>query len=184
VHHSSHLESLVNFDSFEKEKPIAFFSTSAIIHKDNKTLTMSTTAVSITTEKVTQYVTIQPLTTTFTPPASCGGKHLSQMSSPGYYIWLDEPNPVPNTIVGGCYPPEFIDGYTSIYNASSSVAVYFSPLVCPQGWHTATRATNGYIACCASYVYFPSLEKHCMPFILLSATIMVDCHCYKADGPL
>ncbi|KAI1402854.1 hypothetical protein F4819DRAFT_259949 [Hypoxylon fuscum] len=58
-------------------------------------------------------VTVKPLTTTFTPPASCGEMHLTQLSSPGYRIWLNEPLPVPGSRFGDCYPPGFIDGYTS-----------------------------------------------------------------------
>ncbi|KAI1393263.1 uncharacterized protein F4822DRAFT_423731 [Hypoxylon trugodes] len=75
-------------------------------------------------------VTVKPLTTTFTPPASCGEMQLTQLSSPGYQIWLNEPQPV--------------------YNASSSIAPVFSPLVCPEGWTTAGTWTSGYIACCTS----------------------------------
>lgn len=90
------------------------------------------------------------LTTTFTPPASCREVHLTQLSSPGYQLWLNEPQPVPNSKIGDCYPSGYINGYTSIQNASSSIAPMFSPLVCPEGWNTARTWPNGYIACCAS----------------------------------
>ncbi|KAI0481030.1 hypothetical protein GGR56DRAFT_688448 [Xylariaceae sp. FL0804] len=100
-------------------------------------------------------ITVAALTTTFTPPPSC--THLTQLSSPGYEIWLNEPQPVPETKFSDCYPSAFVAGYTyvripssSIVNASSSIAPMFSPLVCPQGWHTAQEWENGYIACCAS----------------------------------
>jgi hypothetical protein len=99
-------------------------------------------------------ITVAALTTTFTPPATCTQNQLSQMSSPGYFLWLNEPQPVPATKVGDCYPSQFIEGYTSLVNQSSSIAPMFSPLVCPEGWHTATAWTNGYIACCNSYVTF------------------------------
>ncbi|KAI1098867.1 hypothetical protein F4804DRAFT_323565 [Jackrogersella minutella] len=95
-------------------------------------------------------LTVKPLTTTFTPPASCGEMHLTQLASPGYQLWLNEPQPVPGSKVADCYPSEFIGGYTSVNNASSSVAPMLSPLVCPQGWNTVKTWTNGYIACCAS----------------------------------
>ncbi|KAI2785581.1 hypothetical protein F4815DRAFT_497700 [Daldinia loculata] len=86
------------------------------------------------------------LTTTFTPPASCREVHLTQLSSPGYQLWLNEPQPVPNSKIGDCYPSGYINGYTSGY----SIAPMFSPLVCPEGWNTARTWPNGYIACCAS----------------------------------
>ncbi|KAI1414641.1 hypothetical protein F5Y13DRAFT_157961 [Hypoxylon sp. FL1857] len=95
-------------------------------------------------------LTVKPLTTTFTPPASCGEMHLTQLSSPGYQIWLNEPQPVPGSKFGDCYPSDFIAGYKSVYNASSSIAPMFSPLVCPEGWEAVRTWTNGYIACCAS----------------------------------
>lgn len=95
-------------------------------------------------------LTVKPLTTTFTPPASCGGMHLTQLASPGYQIWLNEPQPVPGSKFGDCYPSDFIAGYTSVYNASSSIVPMFSPLVCPEGWEAVKTWTNGYMACCAS----------------------------------
>ncbi|KAI1134201.1 hypothetical protein F5Y05DRAFT_399652 [Hypoxylon sp. FL0543] len=95
-------------------------------------------------------LTVKALTTTFSPPASCGQMHLTQLASPGYQIWLNEPEPVPGSKFGDCYPSDFIAGYTSVHNASSSIAPMFSPLVCPEGWETAKTWTNGYIACCAS----------------------------------
>lgn len=58
-------------------------------------------------------ITVKPLTTTFTPPLSCGEMHLTQLSSPGYEIWLNEPQPVPGSKFGECYPTEFAAGYTS-----------------------------------------------------------------------
>ncbi|KAI0013851.1 hypothetical protein F4779DRAFT_561595 [Xylariaceae sp. FL0662B] len=95
-------------------------------------------------------ITVAALTTAFTPPGSCNKMDLTQLSSPGYQIWLNEPQPVPESKFGDCYPPGFIDEYTSITNASSSIAPMFSPLVCPEGWTTAMNRPNGYIACCIS----------------------------------
>ncbi|KAI0844824.1 hypothetical protein F5Y00DRAFT_266146 [Daldinia vernicosa] len=121
-----------------------------------------TTAPSVSVLTLTE----KELTTTFTPPASCLEVHLTQLSSPGYELWLNEPQPVPNSKFGNCYPSGYITGYTSgqydgpyvinlfyflrcIQNASSSIAPMFSPLVCPEGWNTAQTWANGYIACCA-----------------------------------
>ena len=102
----------------------------------------------------TQYVTVTivALTTTFTGPASCAEARLTQLSSPVYEIWVNEPQPVPGTRFGDCFPSQFIEGYSSVGNASTSVAPFFSPLVCPSAWHTARIWENGYIACCISYV--------------------------------
>ncbi|KAI1378486.1 hypothetical protein F4677DRAFT_443701 [Hypoxylon crocopeplum] len=98
--------------------------------------TTATPSVSVLT------VTVKALTTTFTPPSSCGDMHLTQLASPGYEIWLNEPMPVPGSKFGDCYPKDFAAGYTS--------APMFSPLVCPQGWNAVKTWANGYIACCAS----------------------------------
>ncbi|KAK7984575.1 hypothetical protein PG989_011977 [Apiospora arundinis] len=95
-------------------------------------------------------ITVQALTTTFTPPPKCRESHLSMMSPPKYEIWLNEPQPVPGPPIGECYPSEFIQGYKSMANSSSSIAPFFKPLVCPEGWHTAQEWPNGYIACCNS----------------------------------
>ncbi|KAK7962831.1 uncharacterized protein PG986_003656 [Apiospora aurea] len=93
-------------------------------------------------------ITLQALTTTFTPPPKCQESHLSMMSPPGYQIWMNEPMPVPGPITGDCYPPEFMQGYTSIANSSSSIAPFFKPLICPVGWSVAEEWENGYIVCC------------------------------------
>lgn len=73
----------------------------------------SSSAATTTPALSVLYVTVKPLTDTFTPPASCGEMHLTQLSSPGYQIWLNEPQPVTQSQFGDCYPPGFIDGYTS-----------------------------------------------------------------------
>ncbi|KAK8123141.1 hypothetical protein PG984_011811, partial [Apiospora sp. TS-2023a] len=94
-------------------------------------------------------ITVEALTTTFTPPASCLESHLSMMApSAGWEIWLNEPAPVPGTTIGDCYPSEFMRGYVSEVGASSSIAPFFKPLVCPKGWWAAQTWANGYIACC------------------------------------
>ncbi|KAK8008134.1 acid protease [Apiospora marii] len=94
-------------------------------------------------------ITVQALTTTFTPPGTCTENRLTMLApSAGYYVWLNEPVPVPGAMVGDCYPTEFMQGYVSEVGASSSIAPMFKPLVCPVGWHTAQTWANGYIACC------------------------------------
>ncbi|KAI0162681.1 hypothetical protein BJ166DRAFT_274414 [Pestalotiopsis sp. NC0098] len=94
--------------------------------------------------------TVQALTTTFSAPTTCFSMQLTQLSSPGYEIWLNEPQPVPGTIYPDCYPTQFIDDYTSIGNASSSIAPMMSPLVAPENWITAYQQDDGYIALCPS----------------------------------
>lgn len=97
---------------------------------------------------------VAALTTTFTPPAKCNGDSFTMLPAPSYQIWRHEPLPIPGPIIGDCYPPEFINGYTSVLGLYSSIAPLLSPLVCPLGWTTQTADSwsNGYIACCDSYV--------------------------------
>lgn len=100
------------------------------------------------------------LTTTFTPPPSCTEAHLTLLSSPFYNIWLNEPSPVPGSLFTDCYPSQFISGYTSVFNMTSSIAPVFSPLVCPEAWETVNTFSSSYIACCPSYVVlFPLVHK-------------------------
>ncbi|KFA81191.1 hypothetical protein S40288_07505 [Stachybotrys chartarum IBT 40288] len=95
-------------------------------------------------------VTVQALTTTFTPPATCTEGRLTQLASPGYQIWANEPQPVAGTLITDCFPSEFMDGYTSRPGLSSSIAPMLSPMICPLGWATVKEWENGYIACCES----------------------------------
>ncbi|VUC29787.1 unnamed protein product [Clonostachys rosea] len=106
----------------------------------------STTAPSV----IMVTVAIEPLTTTWTPPATCTESRLSMLASPGYELWNNEPAPVSGSKVTDCYPSQFIKRYTSAFNQSSSIAPLMSPLVCPKGWATARQWDNAYIVCCAS----------------------------------
>ncbi|KAI0458027.1 hypothetical protein F5B21DRAFT_461036 [Xylaria acuta] len=99
-----------------------------------------------------------PLTTTFIPPESCNEEHLTMLSSPGYFIWLNEPVPVPGTTVSDCYPPEFMSYYTTYHvnpTTVGSLVPLMSPLVCPFGWQVVSNEGD-YQACCpAGYALTP-----------------------------
>ncbi|KAF1986844.1 hypothetical protein K402DRAFT_463359 [Aulographum hederae CBS 113979] len=99
-----------------------------------------------------QPTTAIPLTTTFTPPASCIENRLSMMPPPGWMIWANEPVPAPNVTVSDCYPREFLQSYTSVSSsvAGSSVVPAMSPLICPIGWCTMYAGDANYAACCPS----------------------------------
>ncbi|KKY20502.1 putative cfem domain protein [Diplodia seriata] len=57
---------------------------------------------------------------------------------------------VPGALFTDCYPSQFISGYTSVFNMTSSIAPIFSPLVCPEAWETVNTFSSSYIACCPS----------------------------------
>ncbi|KAI1424603.1 hypothetical protein F5Y12DRAFT_442229 [Xylaria sp. FL1777] len=91
-----------------------------------------------------------PLTTTFIPPDSCNQAQLTQLSSPGFFIWLNEPVPVPGTTVSDCYPSEFLQYYkTYTLNPTTlgSMVPLMSPLVYPLGWQVVNSIGN-YVALC------------------------------------
>ncbi|KAI5917281.1 hypothetical protein F4810DRAFT_705032 [Camillea tinctor] len=91
-----------------------------------------------------------PLTTTFIPPDDCNNGQLTMVSSPGYFIWLNEPIPVPESTFSSCYPEEFMREYQTYHINPTTVGSrvpLMSPLVCPFGWETIT-SINSYIACC------------------------------------
>lgn len=91
-----------------------------------------------------------PLTTTFIPPESCNQEQLTMLSSPGYFIWLNEPVPAPGTTVSDCYPPEFMSYYTTYHvnpTTVGSLVPLMSPLVCPYGWQVVSKEGD-YQACC------------------------------------
>ncbi|KAI0595241.1 hypothetical protein F4775DRAFT_595465 [Biscogniauxia sp. FL1348] len=91
-----------------------------------------------------------PLTTTFIPPDDCNNGQLTMLSSPAYFIWLNEPVPVPESTFSNCYPEEFMREYQTYHINPTTVGSrvpLMSPLVCPFGWETLTSIDN-YIACC------------------------------------
>ncbi|KAH8817488.1 hypothetical protein F5884DRAFT_251091 [Xylogone sp. PMI_703] len=112
---------------------------------------------SVSTPSPTQPTSWIPLTTVFTPPATCTENRLTMLSSPGFFIWDNEPIPVPTSTVNDCYPPEFLQNYTSIPSFSrgstiipaSSIVPAMSPLICPEAWATVFTQ-DAYIACCPS----------------------------------
>lgn len=97
---------------------------------------------------------VAALTTTFTPPASCASDYLTMLTAVEYQIWINEPAPLPGSLVTDCYPSQWVDNYSSVLSSSSSVVPVMSPLVCPSGWNTQSKDSwsSGYMACCASYV--------------------------------
>ncbi|KAI9152092.1 hypothetical protein HJFPF1_09315 [Paramyrothecium foliicola] len=121
-------------------------SSNSSIDEKAKTTSVQVSSFSVivvTVEKI-------PLTTTFTPPATCTEERLTMLSSPRYQIWLNEPMPVSGSKLDDCYPSEFMSGYTSLPGTTGSVAPLMSPLVCPQGWWTVGTWDVSYIACCQS----------------------------------
>ncbi|KAI0965011.1 hypothetical protein F4678DRAFT_454216 [Xylaria arbuscula] len=91
-----------------------------------------------------------PLTTTFIPPESCNQEQLTMLSPPGYFIWLNEPVPVPGTTVSDCYPPEFLEYYKTYHinpTIVGSMVPLMSPLVIPFGWYMVSNKDD-YLACC------------------------------------
>ncbi|KAI1291283.1 hypothetical protein F5Y03DRAFT_377115 [Xylaria venustula] len=99
-----------------------------------------------------------PLTTTFIPPESCNQEQLTMLSPPGYFIWFNEPVPVPGTTVSGCYPSEFLEYYTTYHvnpTTVGSLVPLMSPLVCPFGWQVVSKKDD-YQACCpVGYEFTP-----------------------------
>lgn len=96
------------------------------------------------------------LTTTFTPRASCTENLLTILPSPGYQIWANEPVPFENQTSSACYPPAFLESYTSLnitYETTfkpSSIVPAMSPFVCPQNYCTQHAGAQNYLACCPS----------------------------------
>ncbi|KAI0147535.1 hypothetical protein GGR57DRAFT_254937 [Xylariaceae sp. FL1272] len=90
------------------------------------------------------------LTTTFIPPDTCNQGQLTMLSSPGFFIWLNEPIPVPEKTISDCYPTEFMQYYTTYRSDATFVGSrvpLMSPLVCPFGWQVASQSAD-YQACC------------------------------------
>ncbi|KAI0180645.1 hypothetical protein GGR52DRAFT_569373 [Hypoxylon sp. FL1284] len=107
-------------------------------------------SVSVSVSVSVLFVTVKPLTTTFTPPAFCNEGHLTQVSSPGYRIWLNEPQPVPLSKFGDCYPSDFINGYTSagqtveVTAFDSSSVIGTSPWVAAATDHAYAHPIDGF----------------------------------------
>lgn len=104
------------------------------------------------TPTLAQPTTTLALSTTFTPAASCASNKLTILPPPGFLIWANEPVPYENTTVTNCYPPEFLESYTSVSLGvtGSSIVPVMSPLVCPSNFCTQYVGDDNYIACCPS----------------------------------
>lgn len=118
----------------------------------SSSLPPSTTTV-VTFIQPTQWIA---LTTAFIAPSSCAQNRLTMLSSPGFFLWNNEPVPVPATTVSDCLPPEFLASYTAVdavfsdgtlVTTASSIVPAMSPLVCPDSWQAVFTA-GSYIACC------------------------------------
>ncbi|KAJ2972082.1 hypothetical protein NUW58_g9258 [Xylaria curta] len=76
---------------------------------------------------------------------------LTMLSPPGYFIWFNEPVPVPGTTKPDCYPPEFMEYYTTYHENPTTVGSLvplMSPLAaCPYGWRVVFNKGD-YQACC------------------------------------
>jgi hypothetical protein len=88
------------------------------------------------------------ITTAFTAPTQCaqsiGG--LTMLQNKAYQIWLNDPEPVPGTIISSCYASQFMSSYLLEQGGVSQAA--FNPLICPQGYTAQGPYTSNYIACC------------------------------------
>lgn len=123
----------------------------------NNGATPSATGSSSTTSttRISQPSSFIPLTTIFTPPASCSENRLSQIVSPAYLIWANEPVPAANHTSSACYPKEFLRAYQYVPSGTvgSSVVPAMSPMAgCPANYCTALVGGDDhrYVVCCPS----------------------------------
>ena len=102
-----------------------------------------------------------PLTTVFTPPASCSSTYSLLKPIHGVLrVQRDGYSPGLGT-KSSCYPPNFYN-HAWIFRSKEVHGIY-SPGVCPSGYHSpVTWASTGATTavCCASYVDFhPALAR-------------------------
>jgi hypothetical protein len=104
-----------------------------------------------------QPTTLIPLTATFTPPKTCFDNRLSMLPPPRYEVWANIPVPVSGLTSTACYPPEFLEAYTSVdisvtgtVTTGSSVVPAMSGFVCPANYCTQILGDDNYAACCPS----------------------------------
>ncbi|KAH9881555.1 hypothetical protein IAQ61_000281 [Plenodomus lingam] len=152
----------------------------------NNALQARQTMATSTSSSVVQPTITLALSTTFTPAASCSSNKLTLLPPPGFFIWANEPVPHGNTTVTNCYPPEFLESYTSTTSKEfgSSIVPVMSPLVCPANFCTVRGTNDNYIACCPSGYSFadpatPSIRDRpyyggtCYSNFVLSQTVTV-----------
>lgn len=139
--------------SFDFAAPLTATAAAALVGLELRA--EATATASSTASSGSQVTAAAALTTTFTPPASCASDYLTMLTAVKYQIWINEPEPLPGSLVTGCYPSQWADAYSSPVGSSSSVVPVMSPLVCPSGWATQSDDSwsSGYMACCASYVH-------------------------------
>ncbi|KAI4146572.1 MAG: hypothetical protein LQ340_005880 [Diploschistes diacapsis] len=94
---------------------------------------------SSTTLAPTYIFSTPSITTTFTPPPECTQGHITMLERQHYFVWENEPLPVPNSTFSECYPSQFMTSYLQSY--SSTIAPAFSPLVCPDNYETVYTQT-------------------------------------------
>lgn len=142
--------------SFDLAAPLTATATAVLeLRADTASATATASATTSATASGSQVTAAAALTTTFTPPASCASDYLTMLTAVEYQIWINEPEPLPGSLLTACYPSQWVDAYSSPVDASSSVVPVMSPLVCPSGWATQSEDSwsSGYMACCASYVF-------------------------------
>ncbi|KAI9662259.1 MAG: hypothetical protein M1821_008426 [Bathelium mastoideum] len=128
----------------------------------------SPTPYAVTTGPDGNFTSYIPLTTTFTPPASCtslfwdSGPSL-QAFAPGYGLSID--------LNAQCVPPAMTtfweQGLLFPGGARQHTVISAGPVVCPKGWTTADRSTSDstsvQINCCPSgYQYFSDVYGNCL----------------------
>lgn len=103
--------------------------------RDTSIATMTTAATTSYTSPIQSSFTANPLTTTFTPPATCTGAY----TSGGVYVVGEDDD---------CKPSGFADASTD----------YFSPgLACPSGYYTACHDNEG-VASITTVTCCPALD--------------------------
>ncbi|KAF1953598.1 hypothetical protein CC80DRAFT_537461 [Byssothecium circinans] len=102
------------------------------------------------------------LTSTFTGSSTCAQNLLTMLPPPTYQIWANEPVPVENNTVAGCYPSEYLSSYTAVMvtvgtsPVPSSIVPAMSPFACPKDYCTAVASARNYIVCCPTgYQFHP-----------------------------
>lgn len=93
------------------------------------------------------------LTTTFTPAApTCTQSYWTLLGpAKSYFIYLNYPEPIPQSTFGQCYPSQFLSSYLAQQSVTTPLPA-IQPLICPVGYASMSiaNAPDGYLACCPS----------------------------------